>query len=53
MNSTPEENAWKYQAFLLKWGGNKDTVKKVLEVLDVIDVPVNTDLVEDCHHIPS
>ena len=33
--------------------GNKDTVKKVLEVLDAIDVPVNTDLVEDCHHIPS
>ena len=32
---------------------NKYTVKKVLEVLDAIEVPVNTDLVEDCHRIPS
>ena len=33
--------------------GDKDIEKKVLEVLDAIDAPVNTDLVEDCHRIPS
>ena len=29
------------------------TLKKVLEILDAIDAPVNTNLVEDCHRIPS
>ena len=33
--------------------GDKDIEKKVLEVLDAIGAPVNTDLVEDCHRIPS
>ena len=33
--------------------GDKDIEKKVLEVLDAINTPVNTDLVENCHHIPS
>ena len=33
--------------------GDKDIEKKVLEVLDAIDVLVNTDLVKDCHRIPS
>ena len=33
--------------------GDKDIEKKVLEVLDAIGSPVNTDLVEDCHRIPS
>ena len=33
--------------------GDKDIGKKVLEVLDTIDVPVNKDLVEDCHRIRS
>ena len=33
--------------------GDKDMEKKVLEGLDVIDAPVNKDLVEDCHGIPS
>ena len=33
--------------------GDKDIEKKVLEVLDAIDAPVNMDLVENCHHIPS
>ena len=33
--------------------GDKDIEKKVLEVLDAISAPVNTDLVEDCHLIPS
>ena len=32
---------------------DKDTEKKVLEVLDAIGAPVNTDLLEDCHCIPS
>ena len=32
---------------------DKDIEKKVLEILDVIDAPVNTDLVEDCHSITS
>ena len=52
MNSTPEENASKYWAFLLKWGV-KTLKKKVREVLDAIDAAVNTDLVEDCPRIPS
>ena len=33
--------------------GDKDIEKKVLEVLDPIGAPVNTNLVEDCHRIPS
>ena len=33
--------------------GDKDIEKKVLEILDAIDAPVNTDLVEDCHRISS
>ena len=33
--------------------GDKGIEKKVLEILDAIDAPVNTDLVEDCHRIPS
>ena len=33
--------------------GDKDIQKKVLEILNAIDAPVNTDLVEDCHRIPS
>ena len=33
--------------------GDKDIEKKVLEILDAIDAPVSTDLVEDCHRIPS
>ena len=33
--------------------GHKDIEKKVLVVLDAIGAPVNTDLVEDCHRIPS
>ena len=33
--------------------GDKDIEKKVLEVLDAIGAPVNTDLVEDCHRILS
>ena len=33
--------------------GDKDIEKKVLEVLDAIGAPVNTDLVQDCHRIPS
>ena len=33
--------------------GDKDIEKKVLEVLDAIGAPVNTDSVEDCHRIPS
>ena len=33
--------------------GDKDIEKKVLEVLDAIGAPVNTDLVEDCHCILS
>ena len=32
---------------------DKDIEKKVLEVLDAIDAPVNTGLVEDCHRISS
>ena len=32
---------------------DRDIEKKVLEVLDAIGAPVNTDLVEDCHRIPS
>ena len=31
----------------------KDIEKKVLEVLDGIDAPINTDLVKDCHCIAS
>ena len=33
--------------------GDKDIEKKVLEILDAIDTPVETDLVKDCHRIPS
>ena len=33
--------------------GTKTLKKKVLEVLDAIRAPVNTDLVEECHRIPS
>ena len=33
--------------------GDKDIEQKMLEILDAIDAPVNTDLVKDCHHIPS
>ena len=33
--------------------GDKDIEQKVLEVLDAIGAPVSTDLVEDCHRIPS
>ena len=33
--------------------GIKTLKKKVLEVLDATGAPVNTDLVEDCHRIPS
>ena len=33
--------------------GDKDIEIKVLEILDAIDGPVNTNLVEDCHSIPS
>ena len=33
--------------------GDKDIEKKVFEILDAIDAPVNTDLVDDCHRIPS
>ena len=33
--------------------GDKDIEKKALEILDAIDTPVNTDLVKDCHRIPS
>ena len=33
--------------------GDKDIDKKVLKVLDAIVNPVNTDLVVDCHRIPS
>ena len=33
--------------------GDKDIEKKVLEVLDAIGIPVNIDLVEDYHLIPS
>ena len=33
--------------------GDKEIEKQVLEVLDAIDAPVNTDLVEDCHFISS
>ena len=33
--------------------GDKDIEKIVLEVLDAIGAPVNTDLVEYCHRIPS
>ena len=29
--------------------GNQDIEKEVLEILDVIDSPVNADLIEDCH----
>ena len=52
MNSTPEENTLKYQAFPAEVG-DKDIEKKVLEVLDAVNTPVNTDLVENCHRIPS
>ena len=52
MNSTPEDNASKFRAFLLK-RGDKYIEKKGLEILDAIDAPVNTDLVENCHRIPS
>ena len=33
--------------------GDKDVEKKVLEILDAIVAPVNTDLVEDCHRASS
>ena len=33
--------------------GDKDVEKKVLEILDAIVAPVNTDLTEDCHRAPS
>ena len=33
--------------------GDKDIEKNVLEILDPIGAPVNTNLVEDCHRIPS
>ena len=33
--------------------GHKDIEKNVLEVLDAIETPVNTDLVEHCSCIPS
>ena len=33
--------------------GDKDIEKKVLEVLDAVWAPVNTDLVEDCQWMPS
>ena len=32
--------------------GNKDIEKKVLEILDAIDAPINTDLVKDYLGIP-
>ena len=32
---------------------DKDIEKQVLEVLDAIDAPVNTDLVEECHFVSS
>ena len=55
MNSTPEKNTSKYRAFLLKQGEKStgDIEKKVLELLDAIGAPVNIDLVEYCHRIPS
>ena len=31
----------------------KDIEKTVLQILEAIDALVNTDLVEDCHRIPS
>ena len=52
MNSTLKKNASKHRGFLLKVG-DKDIEKKALEILDAINAPVNTDLVEDCHRIPS
>ena len=33
--------------------GDKDIEKKVRKILDTIDPSVITDLVENCHHIPS
>ena len=33
--------------------GDKDNEKKVLEILDTTDAPVNTNSVEECHRIPS
>ena len=33
--------------------GDKYSENKALKTLDVIDAPVNTDLVEDCHCTPS
>ena len=51
MNNTPEENISKFRAFLLKQGMR--TLEKMLEILDAINAPVRTDLVEDGHHIPS
>ena len=32
--------------------GNKDIERKVLEILDAINAPINTDLVKDCLGIP-
>ena len=52
MNSTPEENASKYRAFLLK-REIKTLKKECLRFWTQSTPPVNTDLVEDCHRIPS
>ena len=32
---------------------DKDSEKKALEILDAINAPVNTNLVEECYRIPS
>ena len=33
--------------------GEKANGDKVFEILDAVDAPVNLDLVEDCHRLPS